>query len=92
MGSKGGLFGCADSFDRLLMLIGAVGSIGEGLAPPLTMYVLSGAIDAFGTADQSIAIDVVKKVMINTSLFVQLSNYVKLYKVFCLFFFLCSMH
>lgn len=62
MGSKGGLFGCADSFDRLLMLIGAVGSIGEGLAPPITMYVLSGAIDAFGSADQSIARDVVNKV------------------------------
>ncbi|KAH6821526.1 ABC transporter family protein [Perilla frutescens var. hirtella] len=61
MRNKSGLFRCADSVDMLLMLIGTVGGIGEGLAPSLTMYVLSGAIDAFGTADQSIASDVVNK-------------------------------
>ncbi|KAI3452645.1 hypothetical protein Pfo_009309 [Paulownia fortunei] len=36
------------------MFFGILASIGEGLASPLTMYVTSGAINAFGTADQSI--------------------------------------
>lgn len=62
MGNGGGLFRCADSVDKLLMLVGTVGCIGEGLGPPMTMYILSGAIDAFGRADQSIANGVVKKV------------------------------
>ncbi|KAG8383258.1 hypothetical protein BUALT_Bualt05G0165700 [Buddleja alternifolia] len=62
MGNKGGLiFRFADSFDKLLMFLGTVGSIGEGLAGPLTMFVLSGAIDAFGTANKSIAKEVVNK-------------------------------
>ncbi|XP_057811072.1 ABC transporter B family member 15-like [Salvia miltiorrhiza] len=57
----GGLFRCADSVDKLFMLIGTVGCIGEGMASPVTMYVLSGALDAFGSADQSISNDVVNK-------------------------------
>lgn len=61
MGEKG-LFRFADSVDKLLMFLGILGSIGEGLASPLTMYVTSGAIDAFGTSDQSIAKEVVDKV------------------------------
>ncbi|KAL0447196.1 UNVERIFIED_CONTAM: ABC transporter B family member 15 [Sesamum latifolium] len=61
MGTKCGLFRFADGIDKLLMFVGALGSIGEGLAAPMTMYMLSGAIDAFGTADQSIANEVVDK-------------------------------
>ncbi|KAL0297043.1 UNVERIFIED_CONTAM: ABC transporter B family member 15 [Sesamum radiatum] len=61
MGTKYGLFRFADGIDKLLMFLGALGSIGEGLAAPMTMYMLSGAIDAFGTADQSIANEVVGK-------------------------------
>ncbi|KAK4399667.1 ABC transporter B family member 15 [Sesamum angolense] len=61
MGTKYGLFRFADGIDKLLMFLGALGSIGEGLAAPMTMYMLSGAIDAFGTADQSIANEVVDK-------------------------------
>lgn len=58
----GDLLRCADSVDRLLMLIGTVAAIGEGLSSPVTMYMLSGAIDAFGSADQSISNGVVNKV------------------------------
>lgn len=64
MGEKGGLFRFADSVDKLLMFVGILGSIGEGLASPLTMYVTSGAIDAFGASDQSIAKKVVDEVWI----------------------------
>lgn len=64
MGNKGGLFRFADAVDKLLMFLGVLGSIGEGLASPLTMYVTSGAIDAFGQSDQSIANEVVDKVWI----------------------------
>lgn len=59
---KGGILRFADGVDKLLVLVGALGSIGEGMAVPLSLFTLSGAIDAFGTADQSIANDVVKKV------------------------------
>ncbi|KAK4423898.1 ABC transporter B family member 15 [Sesamum alatum] len=61
MGTKCALFRFADAIDKLLMFLGAMGSVGEGLAAPMTMYVLSGAIDAFGTADQSIANEVLDK-------------------------------
>ncbi|KAH6801900.1 ABC transporter family protein [Perilla frutescens var. frutescens] len=59
MGGKGGLFRFADSVDKLLMFLGILGSVGEGLASPLTMYVTSGAIDAFASSDQSIENEVV---------------------------------
>ncbi|KAL2547092.1 ABC transporter B family member 15 [Forsythia ovata] len=61
MASKGGLFRCADSVDKLLMFLGILGSLGDSLAAPMTMFVLSGALDAFGSADQSIAKEVVNK-------------------------------
>ncbi|CAA3031650.1 ABC transporter B family member 15-like [Olea europaea subsp. europaea] len=61
MGSKGGLFRCADNVDKLLMFLGILGSLGDSLAAPMTMFVLSGALDAFGSADQSITKEVVNK-------------------------------
>ncbi|XP_051144246.1 ABC transporter B family member 15-like [Andrographis paniculata] len=61
MGTNGGLFRWADRIDKLLMFLGALASVGEGLAGPLSMYVLSGAMDAFGRADQSIPQEVVNK-------------------------------
>ncbi|KAL2547075.1 ABC transporter B family member 15 [Forsythia ovata] len=57
----GSLFRYADSVDKLLMLLGILGCLGDSLATSLTMYVLSGALDSFGTADQSIATEVVNK-------------------------------
>ncbi|KAL2519630.1 ABC transporter B family member 15 [Abeliophyllum distichum] len=61
MAIKGGLFRCADSVDKLLMFLGILGSLGDSLSAPMTMFVLSGALDAFGSADQSIAKEVVNK-------------------------------
>ncbi|KAH0650120.1 hypothetical protein KY284_030032 [Solanum tuberosum] len=53
MGGKYGLFQYADGIDKLLMLLGLLGSIGDGLMTPLNMIILSSLIDDFGTADDS---------------------------------------
>ncbi|TMX01574.1 hypothetical protein EJD97_024255 [Solanum chilense] len=53
MGGKYGLFQYADGIDKLLMLLGSLGSIGDGLMTPLNMIILSSLIDDFGTADDS---------------------------------------
>ncbi|KAK6784076.1 hypothetical protein RDI58_017530 [Solanum bulbocastanum] len=53
MGGKCGLFQYADGIDKLLMLLGSLGSIGDGLMTPLNMIILSSLIDDFGTADDS---------------------------------------
>ncbi|KAK4429751.1 putative multidrug resistance protein [Sesamum alatum] len=61
MGRKGGLFRYADGIDKLLMLLGTLGSIGDGLMSPLNMFVLSGIIDEYATSSQSISNKVVDK-------------------------------
>ncbi|KAJ8543070.1 hypothetical protein K7X08_005593 [Anisodus acutangulus] len=53
MGGKYGVFQYADGIDKLLMLLGTLGSIGDGLMTPLNMIILSSLIDDFGTADDS---------------------------------------
>lgn len=65
MGSKGGLFRHADGIDKLLMLLGTLGSIGDGLMSPLNMFILSGVIDEFATSNGSISNKVVDKVWIS---------------------------
>ncbi|KDO82143.1 hypothetical protein CISIN_1g047171mg [Citrus sinensis] len=62
MGTKGGLFRYADGKDKLLLLFGTVGSIGDGMMTPLTMYILSMVINELGTSDISISIEAVDKV------------------------------
>ncbi|KAH9772914.1 ABC transporter B family member 15 [Citrus sinensis] len=57
MGTKGGLFRYADGKDKLLLLFGTVGSIGDGMMTPLTMYILSMVINELGTSDISISIE-----------------------------------
>ncbi|KAM7464693.1 hypothetical protein LguiA_032814 [Lonicera macranthoides] len=61
MGGKGGMFRYADGTDKLLMLFGTLGSIGDGLMSPLTMIVLSSVINEYGTSDISFSNDVVDK-------------------------------
>ncbi|KAK6242192.1 hypothetical protein SCA6_007581 [Theobroma cacao] len=54
MGSKGGgLFRYADGTDKLLLLFGTLGSIGDGMMSPVNMYILSGALNDYGASDQS---------------------------------------
>lgn len=70
MGSKGGgLFRYADGVDKLLMLIGTLGSIGDGLMSPLNMFVLSGVIDEYATSNGSLSDKVVNKVYITFLIF-----------------------
>lgn len=64
IGNKCSLFLFIDDVDKLLMFLGILGSIGEGMSSPLTMYVMSGAIDTFEQSDQSITNEVVDKVWI----------------------------
>ncbi|CAL0333813.1 unnamed protein product [Lupinus luteus] len=42
------MFRYADGIDKLLMLFGTLGSIGDGLQNPLMMYILSDVINAYG--------------------------------------------
>lgn len=67
MGKKCGVFRYADGIDKLLMLVGTLGSIGDGLMSPLNMFILSGIIDDYATANHTITNDVVDKVWISLS-------------------------
>jgi hypothetical protein len=44
------LFSFADSLDHVLMFVGTIGAIGNGLATPLMNVVFGNLIDAFGRA------------------------------------------
>nr|XP_043613654.1 putative multidrug resistance protein [Erigeron canadensis] len=61
MAKKGGMFHFADGIDKLLMLFGTIGCIGDGLMSPLTMIILSGVIDEYGSGGLSFSNDVVDK-------------------------------
>ncbi|KAI3779497.1 hypothetical protein L2E82_09218 [Cichorium intybus] len=61
MAKKGGMFYYADGIDKLLLLFGTLGSIGDGLMSPLTMVILGGVIDEYGTGGVSISNDTVDK-------------------------------
>jgi hypothetical protein len=62
MGARGGIFRHADRLDMLLMLLGTLGSIGDGLQNPLTMLILSDVINDYGSGS-SLTNDVVDKVV-----------------------------
>ncbi|VVA13283.1 PREDICTED: ABC transporter [Prunus dulcis] len=48
MAKKGGIFRYADGVDKLLLVLGTLGSIGDGLMTPLMMLVLSPVINEYG--------------------------------------------
>lgn len=73
MESKRGLLRFADGVDKLLLLFGTLGCIGDGSMSPLTMFVLSGLINEYGGADFALSMDVVDKVMPTDAGFVQFS-------------------
>lgn len=64
MAKKGGMFHYADGIDKLLMLCGTIGCIGDGLMSPLTMIILGGIIDEYGGGEPNFTNDVVDKVCI----------------------------
>ncbi|XP_050236256.1 ABC transporter B family member 4-like [Mercurialis annua] len=56
------LFSFADSRDVILMIVGTISAIGNGLAMPLMAIVLGDTIDAFGQTQTKEVVDVVSKV------------------------------
>ncbi|WJX96357.1 ABC transporter B member 11 [Trifolium repens] len=56
------LFTFADPLDRLLMFLGTVGAIGNGISIPLMLLVFGNLINAFGDSTDSIVVDEVSKV------------------------------
>ena len=62
MKSKTGLFSYLDALDKLLMLFGTLGNIGDGSMTPLTMFILNGLINDFSGAGFGIPNEVVDKV------------------------------
>lgn len=72
MAGTGGMFQFADFVDKLLMLFGTIGCIGDGLMSPLTLLILSGVIDEYGSSDLSFSMDVVDKVHVE-DLFIEVS-------------------
>ncbi|CAK7338360.1 unnamed protein product [Dovyalis caffra] len=65
MGGKDSMFRYADSKDKVLMFFGVLGSIGDGLQYPLTMYVLSHVINEFGSSGKSVSNDTINKYSLN---------------------------
>ncbi|KAH9803368.1 ABC transporter B family member 15 [Citrus sinensis] len=53
MGGNDGLFRYADGKDKLLMLFGTIGSIGDGMQYPLMVFVLSFVINDYGNPSSS---------------------------------------
>ncbi|KAL4340975.1 hypothetical protein GQ457_08G007230 [Hibiscus cannabinus] len=61
MATNDGMFQYADGVDKLLMFVGTLASIGEGLQYPLTMLVLSKVINSYGDLNTKLSIDIVDK-------------------------------
>jgi len=57
------LFSFADPSDRLLMLTGTVGAIGNGLSIPLMILIFGTMINAFGDSTNSKVVDEVSEVI-----------------------------
>ncbi|MED6138198.1 hypothetical protein PIB30_072037 [Stylosanthes scabra] len=49
MGKKSGLFSYADGVDKLLLLFGTLGCIGDGLQTPITMFVFGSLINDYAS-------------------------------------------
>ncbi|KHN45007.1 ABC transporter B family member 11 [Glycine soja] len=56
------LFSFADPLDNLLMFLGTVGAIGNGVSIPLTILMFGNMINAFGGTEDSNVVDEVSKV------------------------------
>ncbi|PWA78769.1 AAA+ ATPase domain-containing protein [Artemisia annua] len=58
---KDGIFRYAEGYDKALMFLGTLGSIGDGLQTPLMMYVLSGVINEYGNSNVLVTLSTVDK-------------------------------
>lgn len=80
------LFSYADTSDRMLMLIGAVAAVANGMSVPLMTIILGDAMDAFGinSSDTKKVVHHVSKVN-NTSKLINILLVPKLLYDHCLF-------
>ena len=69
-----GLFKYADSTDVVLMLVGLVGSLGNGMSMVIMTIVFGQMIDAFGAATPDTIVHRVNKVQPSTSHCLQACN------------------
>ncbi|GER27684.1 ABC transporter B family member [Striga asiatica] len=58
------LFTFADSWDKILMIVGTIGAIGSGLAQPLMTLIFGELIDVFGKANKDSIVSEVSKVVL----------------------------
>ncbi|PWA78768.1 AAA+ ATPase domain-containing protein [Artemisia annua] len=75
-----GIFRYAEGYDKILMFLGTLGSLGDGLQVPLTMYVLSGVINQYGDPYDPVTLSTVNKYslrLLYVALFVGLSAFVE---------------
>jgi len=60
------LFSFADSWDYLLMFVGTIGAVGNGVSMPLLTIIIGDAIDAFGgNVNTNQVVHLVSKVITN---------------------------
>lgn len=57
------LFAFADSADKLLMLVGTIGAVGNGVSLPLMTILFGQLIDSFGQNQSKDVVSVVSKVL-----------------------------
>lgn len=62
MGKGKSMFQYADGVDKMLMLLGTIGCIGDGLQSALSMFILSDIINDYGGANNSVTNHIVDKV------------------------------
>ncbi|KAL9678380.1 hypothetical protein QQ045_016224 [Rhodiola kirilowii] len=55
------VFRYVDAVDKLLVLFGTMGSIGEGLGTPVTLFIVSNIINEYGSIGTSISNEIVDK-------------------------------
>ena len=60
-----GMFRYADSLDVLLMVVGSLGAVGNGVAGSLMLVVFGDAINSFGESTTSTVLPAVTKVVLN---------------------------
>ncbi|XP_042002674.1 ABC transporter B family member 4-like isoform X2 [Salvia splendens] len=56
------MFAFADSFDKLLMIVGSIGAIGNGVSMPLMTVLFGELVDSFGQNQTNNVVSVVSKV------------------------------
>lgn len=60
------LFSFADSLDVVLMILGTIGAVANGLSQPLMTLIFGNLINSFGTSDPSHVVKQVSKVHLFT--------------------------